>query len=151
MKIVADTDILSIFAKTGRLDILGKLFDQVVIPQSVQSELSKGGVDVKPLNPTLAQLAKAELKALKETDARLDRGERECFVIARNRSLPLASNEKIVHSLCRKESIGYLTLPRILRLAITEGAISREEGKRLVKLIEEEENTIIKNKDEIFK
>lgn len=45
MKIVADADILSIFAKIKRLDILDKLFKEIIIPPSVQFELLKGGID----------------------------------------------------------------------------------------------------------
>ncbi len=151
MRIVADTDILSIFGKINRLDILQKLFDQVIVPQSVQSELNKGGIDIKALNPAQTRLTKEELKALNKTDVRLGRGERECFVIAKNRGVPLASNEKIVHLLCKKESIGCFTLPRILRLAVLDGMVTREEAKQLVELIEQEENTVIKGKDEIFR
>jgi len=102
------------------------------------------------LNPSFVRLAREELKALKAVDVRLGKGEKECFVIAKNRNLPLASNERIVQSLCRKEGIGCLTLSRIIRFAIMEKVITREGARRLVKIIEEEENTVIRNKDEIF-
>jgi len=151
MNIVADTDILSIFAKIDRLDILKKLFNLICITQAVQSELNKGNINVKPLHPTLIALKKDELKALKGVDARLGMGERECFIVAQNRDIPLTSNEKIVHALCKRDGVSYFTLPRILRLAILEEVISREEAKQIVKLIENEENTTIKGKDEIFK
>ncbi|MBI2938541.1 MAG: hypothetical protein HYY22_10070 [Thaumarchaeota archaeon] len=150
MKIVADTDILSIFAKIDRLDILKKLFTSILITQAVQSELKKGNINIKPLNPTLTVLKKEELKALKGSGARLGMGERECFTVAKNRDIPLTSNEKIVHALCKKDGVSYLTLPRILRLAILGEVISREEAKQIIKLIENEENTVIKGKDEIF-
>ena len=150
MRVVADTDVLSTFARIHKLQILKQLFDEVIIPPSVKSEPSRGRIDVKPLKPSLAQLAKEELKDLKSVDVRLGRGERECFVIAKSRNLPLASNEKIVLLLCRKDGIGCFTLPRILRFAIMEKVITREEARQLVKIIEEEENTVIRNKDEIF-
>jgi predicted nucleic acid-binding protein len=151
MKFVADTDILSTFARIHRLDILKKISDSVVIPQAVKAELARGRIDVRRLNPDFVTLTKDELKDLKKTDNSLDRGERECFVIARNRRLPLASNETIVHKLCKKEGIDYLTLPRMLRFAITEGVITRQEARKLISAIEEEEHTMIKNKNEIFK
>ena len=151
MKFVADTDILSTFARIQRLDILKKISDGVVIPQAVRAELARGNIDVRHLDPDFVTLTKDELKNLKKTDNSLDRGERECFVIARNRRLPLASSETIVHKLCKKEGIGYLTLPRILRSAITEGVITRQEARKLIDTIEEEEHTVIKNKNEIFK
>lgn len=151
MKFVADTDILSIFTRIHRLDILKKISDGVIIPHAVKSELARGKIDVEYLDPDFVTLTKDELKGLKKTDNSLDRGERECFVIARSRCLPLASNETIVHKLCKKEGIGYLTLPRILRFAITEGVITRQEARKLIFTIEEAEHTVIKNKDEIFK
>lgn len=151
MRFVADTDILSIFARIRRLDILKKISDDVVIPQAVKAELARGKIDVKYLDPDFVALTKDELKYLKKTDRSLALGERECFVIARNRHIPLASNEIIVHRLCRREGISYITLPRILRFAITEGVISRQEARKLIDAIEEEEHTVIKNKNEIFK
>lgn len=151
MKFVADTDILSTFARIHRLDILMKISDSIVIPQAVRAELARGRIDVRHLDADFVTLTKDELKDLKKTDNSLDRGERECFVIARNRRLPLASNETIVHKLCKKESIDYLTLPRILRFAITEGVITRQEARKLISAIEEAEHTMIKDKNEIFK
>jgi predicted nucleic acid-binding protein len=150
MKVVADTDIISTFAKVGRLDILNELFDEIVIPPSVRSELAQGRINFNPLKPTLTKLAAEEIKALKAADVRLGRGEKECVVIAKNRGIPLASNDRIVTLLCKQEDIGFFTLPRILRLAILERVITREEAKTLVKEIEHEERTVIKGKDEII-
>jgi predicted nucleic acid-binding protein len=151
MKVVADTDIISTFARIKRLDILKKLFDDVVITNSVKQELVKGKIDVRSLNLSLLRLTREELKELRKVHPALDKGERECFVIARNRNLPLASNEKIVSLLCEKEGMGYFTLPRILRFAILEGVITRQDATNIVELVEREENTKIKNKKELFK
>jgi len=151
MKFVADTDILSTFARIHRLDILKKISESIVISQAVKAELARGKIDVRHLDPDFTILTKDELKDLKKTDNSLDRGERECFVIAKSRRLPLASNETIVHKLCKREGIDYLTLPRILRFAITEGVITRQEARKLISKIEAEEHTVVKNKNEIFK
>ncbi len=151
MKVVADTDILSIFAKIRRFDILHELFEQVIIPQSVKSELDKGKINLSSTNIIVSKLTREELKSLKKVDERLDRGEKECFVISKFRNIPLATNEKVVYSICDKERIGYFSLPRLLRFAIMKKVISREEARKLVKSIEREENTIVKNKEEIFK
>ncbi len=151
MKVVADTDILSTFARVHRLDILKKLFDQITIPQSVKSELREGKIDVKPLNPVLVKLTKDELKVLRTSSIGLGKGESECLVIAKSRNIPLASNDRTVQSLCKKEGIGYFTLPIILRMGILDRVITREDAKEIVKLIEHEEHTKIKNKDEIFR
>jgi predicted nucleic acid-binding protein len=151
MKVVADTDILSIFAKIRRLDILKKLFDEVIVPPSVNSELRKGKLDISPLMPPPLMLTRAELKELRSAERGLGKGEKECVVVARTRGIPLATNDKIVHKLCRAYNIGYFSLPRLLRFAISEGVITRAEAKQLVTLIEERERTTIRNKKEIFK
>ena len=151
MKIVADTDILSTFARIKRLDILNNMFDTVLIPPSVRFELNRGGIDIRKLNHVFLTLQKDELKELGKAHSGLDKGEKECYVIAKRRGLPLASNETIVSRLCKKENIGYLSVPRILRFAISENFITRYEAKRLVNEIENEEHTVIKNKEEIFK
>ncbi|MGI0088413.1 MAG: hypothetical protein ACREBI_10740 [Nitrosotalea sp.] len=151
MKIVADTDILSIFARIGRLDILNELFEAVIVPPSVKVELAEGKIEIKKLGPEFAQLTTGELKDLKDAHSELDKGEKECYVIARNRNIPLASNEKIVHRLCKGDGMSYFSLPRILRLAIMDDLVTRNEARQLVSSIEKEEHTIIKNKDEIFR
>jgi len=85
MRTVADTDVLSTFARIHRLDILKKLFEQIIITPSVKSELNKGKIEIRALNPIIARLTREELKELRKTDIRLDKGERECIVVAKSR------------------------------------------------------------------
>lgn len=151
MKVVADTDILSIFARIGRLDILKELFDGVIVPPSVKVELAEGRIEIKKLDPEFIRLTTGELKDLKDAHREFDKGEKECYVIAKNRNIPLASNEKMVHRLCSRDNMSYFSLPRILRLAIKNGIVTRHEARQLVNSIEKEEHTMIKNKDEIFR
>lgn len=82
---------------------------------------------------------------------KIGRGERECIVISKFRGIPLASNDRVVNSLCKTEGVEYLSLTDLLRFAILQKVITREEARKLTKLIEQEENTIVKNKEEIFK
>jgi predicted nucleic acid-binding protein len=151
MKIVTDADILSIFSKIKCLDILDKLFKEIIIPPSVQSELMKGKIDVSGIDPTIVRLTRDELRNLRGSYPKIGRGERECIVISKSRGIPVASNDRVVSSLCRTEGIEYLSLTDLLRFAILQKVITREEAKQLIKLIEREENTTIKNKEEIFK
>ena len=151
MKVVADTDMLSIFSRIGRLDILNELFAAIIVPPSVKVELGEGKIDLKKLEPEFAQLTTRELKDLKYVHSELDKREKECYVIAKNRNIPLANNEKIVHRLCKEDNMSYFSLPRILRLAIKDGIVTRNEARQLVNSIEKEEYTVIKNKDEIFR
>jgi len=151
MRIVCDTDILSTFARIHKLGILKRLFDGIIIPPSVASELKIGKIMFTGFKIRSVSLNKNELKTLAQSDPRLGRGEKECIAVARARHLPLASNDRIVHELCTQEDISYFSLPRILRHAIHRKVISRKAAKEIVTLIETEENTTIKNKEEIFR
>ncbi len=151
MKVVLDSDLLSTFARIKRFDILNALFDQIIVPQSVISELGRAEITTNGLKSEIAKLTRVELLALKQMDARLGRGERECLAIAKYRKVPLASNDRFVHLTCDEEGIGYLTLPRLLRLAISRRVVGLEEARKIVTLIEREERTVIKNRNEIFK
>ena len=151
MKIVADADILSIFAKIKRLDILDRLFKEIIIPLSVRSELMKGEINVRGIASTAVKLTRDELRNLRGAYPNIGRGERECLVISKSRGILLASNDRVVNSLCRTEGIEYFSLTDLLRFAILRKVITREEARELIKLIEREENTTIKNREEIFK
>jgi predicted nucleic acid-binding protein len=151
LRAAIDADILSTFARINRLDILDALFDRVILPASVIAELGKANISVANLKHEVSKLSRDELLSLRGIDPRLGRGESESFALARHRGLLLASNDKMVISLCRKEKVDYLTLPRILRLAVLEGEITRGEARQLLRQIEQEERTVIKDKDEVFR
>jgi predicted nucleic acid-binding protein len=89
------------FARINRFDVLNLLFEEVIIPQSVILELGRAEIRISGLKHKLARLTREELVALKDTDTRLGMGERECLVIAKQRGVPLASNDKTVHALAR--------------------------------------------------
>ena len=152
MKVVLDSDLLSTFARIKRPDILSNLFDRILIPPAVVSELGRAQINTRDFkNSMVAKLSREELLALRKMDTRLGRGERECLTIAGHRNLPLASNDKLVHMACKEQKIDYLTMPRLLRFAILRNIVNREEARKLVVFIEREERTVIKGSDEIFK
>src|SRR5438552_1044262 len=145
MRVAIDADILSTFARISRLDILNSVFEKMIIPASVIYELRSAEIRISSLRHEVPKLTREELLSLKGIDSRLGRGERETFVLARHRDVLLASNDKMVLSLCKMEKVSYLTLPRILRLALQKGVITRAEARELLKQIEQKERTIIKD------
>ena len=151
MKVVFDTDLLSTFARVDGLRILNLLFEKILVPQSVISEMKLANLKLSELNYESPKLSREELLTLRTIDARLGRGERECLSIAKHRKLPLASNDGLVHYVCKQQNVSYFTLPRLLRFAISRKAIEREKARELVALIERNERTTIKNQFEIFK
>jgi len=66
MKLVADTDILSIFARIRRLDVLNNLFSEILVPTSVLSELKQGDVNIASVSYEAIKFTREELK-LKES------------------------------------------------------------------------------------
>lgn len=113
MKVVFDTDLLSTFARIDRLQILNSLFEKIIVPPSVISELKLADIKFGGLNFEIAKLTREELLALRKMDARLGRGERECLSIAKHRKVPLASNDSLVHLVCKQQNVSYFTLPRL--------------------------------------
>lgn len=151
MKVVFDTDLLSTFVRIGRLQILNALLEKIIVPQSVISELKLADIKFSELNFEIAKLPREELLALRKMDARLGRGERECLSIAKHRKIALASNDSLVHLVCKQQNVSYFTLPRLLRLAISRKVIKKEKARELIGLIERNERTVIKDQNEIFK
>jgi len=151
LKVVLDTDILSTFARIARPDILDALFDEVLVPGSVILEARRAKIDISAIRHVVPKLTRQELLELGGLEPRLGRGERECIVIAKRRKILVATNDKVAKSVCRSEGVDFFDLPRILRRAVTEGVISREGAREIVELIESEENTMIRGKEDIFR
>lgn len=160
MKFVSDTDILSIFGKIDRLDILSRLSEKIVVPKTVNEELIRAnemGFDFAEKVMEIVEVTDLSEKEFDEyngliTKAKhLHTGELECFVIAKSRDYVLLTNERKVQNLCKGYNIEYLNLPRILRLALKDGILDKKELLELIKEIEEKDRTIIKNKENILK
>ncbi len=151
MKAVFDADLLSTFSNISRLDILNDLFQDILVPPSVVLEMKNAQIKFSTSHTRNAKLTREELLSLRNMDPRLGRGERECLAIAGLRMMALASDDKIVHQMCKKENIDYLSLPRILRLAILSKVMDRKDVKDIVRMVERRERTVIRNQKEIFK
>ncbi|MGH9918249.1 MAG: hypothetical protein ACRD6W_05180 [Nitrososphaerales archaeon] len=81
MRVTIDADILSTFARVNRLDILESLFEKIIIPASVVSELRRAEIGLAGLKHEISELTREELVSLPGIDPRLGRGESECFAI----------------------------------------------------------------------
>ena len=76
MKVVLDSDLLSTFARIKRFDILNALFDQIIVPQSVISELGRAEITTNGLKSEVAKLTRVETACF-ETDGRKTRKRRK--------------------------------------------------------------------------
>ncbi len=145
---IVDNNILSAFAKVGRLELLSVIFDAVGTTPSVIDELDRaeaagyefvekidviksyndGWLDVIPLTATELELA-AEIRdhALSTTDA-------QCLAVAHNRDRRLVTDDSHVGTIGQQHGIAVWDLVLVLQAAIQCGEISDPE--ELTALIE---------------
>ena len=162
--IIVDNNILSTFAKIGRLDVLFQLFprSQIGIVPAVYNELrigvTKGHVQLKEVmemvqkkSIRLITLTEAEIFLKPTLPVSFDEGELESVAVCKSRKIALLTNERSVKNWCVKEDIKYADLPDLLRACWQSEAMSQEEVKTLIEEIEEKDNITFKSKEEIFK
>ena len=69
----------------------------------------------------------------------------------KNRDYVVLTNDKSAHWYCKKVGVEYLNVQEILRFMLIENIIDVDDVKEIIKLIEDKDNTIIKNKERIWK
>ncbi len=166
--IVADTNILSTFARIGRLDLLFSVavtqtFD---LPPAVIKEIKVGlhkGLDfLQPIVDGLASSAgfsalelTPDEKSLRDTlPGSLNAGERESIAVCAKRSDgKLLTNDKRAHSYCLAQRIPVLNLNLILRRLWQANHCTKAEVRALMEEIETSEPgmVVIKGKAEILR
>ena len=164
--IIADTNIVSTFARVGALDRVRELVkvDRLYVTPATFNELRRAveaGCDF--LAPTLAtiqagteldlvELRREEVLAAKDLPASLGAGEAESIAVCLNRrGTQLLTNDKRARNFCRERAIACLDLPGILRALWVRHVLSKKRVRELLRQIETEEGLVIRNKDEIFK
>jgi predicted nucleic acid-binding protein len=161
--VLADTNILSTFAKIDQLPILLKLFtdDKVGVVPSVYAEFQAGverGYTKLQAVIELVLYGQIELVALYSHEilqkdrmpAAFDAGERETLVVAKGRHFVILTNEVQAKNWCKREQVDYMDLPGILRALWTTGLAQRAEVRSLVDLIEARDRIKFKGKEQIF-
>jgi predicted nucleic acid-binding protein len=99
--VVADTSPLVAFAKLDRLDLLGLLFAEVLIPPTVERELTaKRSTESRRLQlaiGTLLQVTEppAFVPVVRDVTLNLDAGESEAIALAFNRGLGLVVDDRL--------------------------------------------------------
>ena len=161
MSFVFDADILSVFAKIKKINLLRKAISEkdFLIPESVYLELVRGrelGYDVDDVLDNkefkIASMFPGEIELfekLKE-NKQLGSGECEAISICKHRNFVFVTNDKIAKRAAEELDILTLGLISILRFCFIEFILTKNEIENLIKDIEEKENTVIKNKELIF-
>ncbi len=164
--IIADTNIISTFARVGALDQLRKLVkaNRLYLTPATFNELRRAlEAGCNFLAPTLTsiragteleivELRREEILAAKDLPGSLGAGEAESIAVCVNRrGTQLLTNDKRARNFCRERSIACLDLPGILRALWVRQILPKQRVKELLVQIEAEEGMVVKNKDDIFK
>jgi predicted nucleic acid-binding protein len=165
--IVADTNIISTFARIKRLELLLKVAetDALHLAPAVVKEIEVGlrkGLDfLQPVVDGLAggtgfyslDLTPDEKSMVDALPGSLNAGEKESIAICSKRAGgKLLTNDKRAHNYCRANLIPSLDLKLILRQLWKASHCTKEEARSLMEEIEKSEpGMVIKGKDEILR
>jgi predicted nucleic acid-binding protein len=164
--IVADTNIVSTFARVSALPLLVELLEvgRLHITSATFNELSKaveaGCAFLTPVLDAipsggelgLVVLTEQESLAVKELPGSLGAGEAESISVCLHRAgTRLITNDRRARNYCREKGIPCLDLPGLLRAFWVLKVLTKKKVKQLIRQIETEQGMVIKNKDEILK
>jgi len=161
--ILSDTNVLSTFAKIGRLPLLLQLFERAkigVVP-AVYAELQAGvSSGYVVLQAAIALIQQGPIALLMPTAQEIfdkdalpdsfDVGERETLAVAKSRGCQVLTNETHVKNWCKRAGIGCWDLPGVLRALWRMNLLTKEQVRELVEQIETKDRIVFKNKEQIF-
>jgi predicted nucleic acid-binding protein len=161
--VLADTNILSTFAKVKRGALLVELFGlgriglTPVVFEELQIGVSRGYVllqsviDLVQQGQLLLIVPNADEVIQKSTlPASFDLGERETLLVAKSRAYGVLTNESHVKHWCRREQVELWDLPGILRSLWRNNVMPREDVRNLIEEIEQSDRVVFKNKENIL-
>lgn len=131
--IVSDTTALIVLAKTGRLALLGQLFETVFIPAAVRDEIARKNDAVAEAvqSAPFIQTAPVQPATLLTTlQIVLDAGESEAIVLALKKRLPLLIDEKKGRQIAQAKGVAVIGLLGVLLLAVRQNALTAAEARQ---------------------
>lgn len=161
--ILADTNMLSTFAKIRELPLLMQLFRDErfgVVPavhEELQNGVNKGYVALQAVIELIQQGQldlvvpnAGEIFAKGTLPTSFDEGERETIAVATSKAYKVLTNERLVKNWCKKTDITYWDLPGILRAFWRTTLLTKEQVRGLVNEIEAKDRVVFKDKEQIF-
>ena len=160
MSILLDTDVLSAFAKISGLELLNELFssDELLITNGVYEELMyirESGYDFvdqilgfvrnTPMNDEELDTYHSFLK-----HTSLGKGELQCIAVCIVRGYPFVTNDRKAKNLASVKGVVAWDIPDILKALWVAEIKSKEDVAILIKMLEQKDRTIIKNKNRIL-
>lgn len=163
MKLLCDTDLLSVFAKVESLDLIQKAFpqDKFVISESVHDELSFSMEEGFDFPKRIFEMV--EVTGLSQDEETLYREGREkskyltiskadlkTLVMAAERNLLMLSNDGKPLELADQEGVLALDIYDIFKILFRKDQLSEKEIRRILSEMEERNNAFFKDKERIF-
>ena len=125
--IVSDSTTLIILLDLERMDLLTNLFEQIIIPQTVYTEIT--AKKPIPLTPFISVRNVEDTPLLDTLTSLLDQGESEAIALALELEMPLIIDEKKGRKIALNQGIRIIGLLGIVYLNIKKGYLSEEEAK----------------------
>jgi predicted nucleic acid-binding protein len=131
MIVVADTTPISELAKVGYLNLLYELFERVIIPQEVYSELTTGNHPAVEIVSTLSWLEVVQIRNPKQvkvlqSTSNLDLGEVAAMILAEElKADQLLIDERAARRVAKTRQLPIIGTVGILILAKQRGLIDR--------------------------
>lgn len=130
MKVICDTNIIIDLSKIHHLDLLRRLFDEVIIPNEVKEELLAGGgnrdeADIKGAIGEWISIEPVEdIFAVENLQAHIDKGESACIILYKESDADLlAINDLKARGIASALGIKVIGTLGILLLAKDKGLI----------------------------
>lgn len=163
MAVICDTDILSVFAKAKKLELLPKAFpnEEFLISESVYDELivsKEEGFDFPERifeHCEITSLKENEIKQYKKKKKNskyfpLSKADLRSLILAKEREIPLLSNDSHLLKMADEEDIIALDIYDIFKIIYREKILPKKKIKSILSKMEEKDNAIFKDKEEIF-
>lgn len=163
MKLICDTDLLSVFAKVDGLDLLQKAFPEgeFLISESVYDELLfslEEGFEFPEKIFKMCQVISLEHREVEMYKKRrkgskyrtISKADLRTLIIGKKRGVPILSNDRKLLDLADREGILALDIYDVFKKLFTEDMLTEEESRSILSEMEEKDNAIFRDKENIF-
>jgi len=159
---IFDTDILSMFGKIGRTDLLRKLFPKtsLVISFEVYNELLRAKEagydfvdDILEQGFGIVYLDSELIKEYEEKKIKLRNihsGELTSILLSKRDGMAFVTNDSKAKRFCEENGVEWLDIIDLLRLCYQKRMLDGRGIEKVVREIEEKDRTRITRKEEIF-
>ena len=153
---VVDTTVLSNFAKTNSMDVLGKILGETALttPQVVEEFMvgvNRGRYPPVEIPIPITELTPEEERLYRLLRAKLGKGESSCIAVAKHRGLILLSDDYDARKKARLLGVKVSGTIGLLVLGVKKGILTLEEGNELLeKMIEKGFYSPVKRLEEVM-